>query len=265
MNILDRIVAQKRQTLAAQQAAVPVSVLERSPYFERDPYSLRAALLHPQELGIIAEFKRHSPSQGDLNTTASPAVVPAGYLASGASAVSILTDAPFFKGQNADVEAARPTHHSPILRKDFIVSEYQILEAKAIGADAILLIAECLTAREVAELAAFAERLGLDVLLEIHSADQLAKLSPAVTVVGVNNRNLKTMAVDVRTSLDLLEQIPRDFVRISESGISAPETIVTLRQAGFQGFLIGEAFMKTPDPVAACAAFTAAVHQRLRP
>ena len=179
----------------------------------------------------------------------------------GASALSILTDEKFFKGSNADLTEARKFNFCPILRKDFVVDEYQIIEAKSIGADAILLIAECLEKDEIAQFAKLAKSLGLEVLMEVHSKDQLSKICPDLDLIGVNNRNLGTFEVSVQTSIDLFDHIPSDFVRISESGISEPKTIRELKAVGFDGFLIGERFMGTGEPGRACRGFVGEVRE----
>jgi indole-3-glycerol phosphate synthase len=248
MNILDKIVAHKHLEIAERSAKTPIGVLEQSPYFTRRTYSLRDSLLNPARTGIIAEFKRRSPSKGDINILADVATVTKGYAQAGASGLSILTDEQFFGGSNTDLKAGREANQIPVLRKDFIVHDYQVYEARAIGADVILLIAECLDAAALRSLAQRAKSLGLEVLMEVHSSDQLAKLCPEVDVVGVNNRNLKTFEVSVQTSLELFEQIPDDFLKISESGINKPQTILELKQVGFQGFLIGEYFMSDTQP-----------------
>jgi indole-3-glycerol phosphate synthase len=248
MNILDKIVARKRVEVDAAKQQRSIQQLEQLPHFERTTYSLSTALADKNDLGIIAEFKRHSPSQGDINIHADVATVTQGYAQYGAAALSVLTDSDFFKGSIKDVQTARAHNSIPVLRKEFIVDEYQIFEAKGIGADVILLIAECLTAQEVATFAKRSKSLGLDVLMEIHSGEQLQKLTPNIDVVGVNNRNLKTFEVDTQTSIELYHQIPDDFLRISESGINDPNTIYDLRRQGFDGFLIGEYFMRAEQP-----------------
>lgn len=248
MNILDKIVAHKQVEIAERSAQTPINVLEQSPYFHRPTFSLRESLLHPERTGIIAEFKRRSPSKGDINTQANVATVTTGYANAGASGLSILTDEQFFGGSSADLMVGRAVNSIPVLRKDFIVHDYQVYEARAIGADVILLIAECLEAVQLRNLARTAKSLGLEVLMEVHSADQLAKLCPEIDVVGVNNRNLKNFQVSVQTSIDLFDQIPDEFLKISESGINNPQTILELKQVGFQGFLIGEYFMSDEQP-----------------
>lgn len=255
MNILQKIIAHKRQWIDQRKSLYPVALLEQSIYFQNAVVSLREYLLRPDKSGIIAEFKRKSPSKGMINPYAQVEEVSIGYMQAGASALSILTDQTFFGGQNEDLQIARKFNFCPILRKDFIIDPYQIFEARALGADAILLIAEVLSAEKVHSLASLARSLGLEVLLEIHSAQQLPKICPEVTIVGVNNRNLEDFSVHIDTSLALFEQIPSSFTRISESGISSPEAILQLRQVGFEGFLIGEHFMNASDPAKACRQF----------
>lgn len=252
MDILDKIMAFKQQEVSERKLRLPIKTLEQSPLFGRDVISFRSALENEDSIGIIAEFKRKSPSKGLINGTAVVEEVTSGYIQAGASALSVLTDEHFFGGCNENLTRARKVNQSPILRKEFILDEYQLIEAKALGADVILLIAECLDKKRVNELARFAKSLGMEVLMEIHSADQLEKINPNLDVVGVNNRNLKNFTVSIDTSLGLFEQIPNDFVKISESGLSSPDSIITLKKAGFQGFLIGEYFMKQPDPGLAC-------------
>ena len=171
----------------------------------------------------------------------------------GASALSVLTDSHFFGGKNTDLTEARKFNFCPVLRKDFIIDEYQLIEAKSIGADAVLLIAECLDKAQFEKLALTAKSLGLETLMEIHSVGQLVKLNEKIDIVGVNNRNLEDFTVDINNSIGLSDAIPKEFIKISESGINNAESIVELQQAGFQGFLIGEYFMKKADPPKACA------------
>lgn len=255
MNILDKIITHKVKEVVQRKESQPIAELERSPFFGRETISLKQALLQKNASGIIAEFKRQSPSAGVINDQVLVEEVTRGYVQAGASGLSVLTDTEFFGGRNEDVQVARVLHKIPILRKDFIVDEYQILEASAIGADVILLIAECLDKEQVVQLSAFAKKLGLDVLMEIHSAEQLDKLNPNIDIVGVNNRNLKTMETSLAASFELAEQIPAEFVKISESGISNPQAIVALRSHGYRGFLIGENFMRTANPGEACKEF----------
>lgn len=256
MTILDKIIARKREEIAAAKAKISFGELERSPLFNRDCHRLRDFVVAKDRTGIIAEYKRASPSKGVINDQSSVSEVVKGYVASGASAISVLTDHDFFKGNLADLKQARDVVNVPLLRKDFMVDEYQLLEAKAYGADIILLIAAALSAEEVARLTKFAKQLGLNVLLEVHNEEELmANLLEEIDAIGVNNRNLKDFSVSIDHSLALVDKIPDHYIKVSESGISAPDTINQLKKAGYNAFLIGENFMKTIDPVAAINAF----------
>lgn len=255
MTILDKIVAHKYQEIAERKSLVPTKKLEKSIYFKTPSVSLKKYLLREDKMGIIAEFKRHSPSKGDINPYAKVEEVTIGYMQAGASALSILTDTKFFKGKSEDLIEARKFNFCPILRKDFVVDEYQVLEAKSIGADAILLIAECLEKEQLQQLAKTAKGLGLEVLMEIHSEEQLDKYCDDIDVIGVNNRNLKTFEVSIQNSLRLIDKMPAEAVKISESGINDPNAVYELKRAGFQGFLMGEHFMKTASPHQTCAGF----------
>lgn len=254
MNILDQIIAHKRTEVTERKSLYPTKLLEKSIYFQSPTVSLTKYLLRPDKVGIIAEFKRKSPSKGTINPYVSVERTSIGYMQAGASALSILTDTQFFGGKNDDLTTARKFNFCPILRKDFTVDEYQIVEAKSIGADAILLIAAVLSPAEVKSLATFARSLQLEILLEIHNRQELeANLDAPVDAIGVNNRNLKDFTVDVNVSKELAAHIPPSFVRVSESGISNVETIAELRQYGYQGFLMGEAFMSHSRPEKACS------------
>lgn len=253
-NILDTIVQHKIGEIEKAKAAVSTAQLERYPFFTRKTLSLQQSLLDPSLTGIIAEFKRRSPSKGVFNATADPAVITKAYTHAGASGLSVLTDEHFFGGSKDDLIQAR-ANNIPVLRKDFMVDEYQILEAKAIGADVILLIAACLTPGQVRSLAAFAKSLALEVLLEIHHEDELNHICEEVDLVGVNNRDLKTFTVNINSSIQLGSKIPFNKHKISESGISDVHTIALLKKYGFKGFLLGEAFMKEDDPSVAFAKF----------
>lgn len=255
MTILDKIIAHKRLEVAEQQSKVPISELEKSPLFQRPVLSLSTALRRPDMAGIIAEHKRKSPSKGIINAKVTVEEVTTGYVQAGASALSVLTDEQFFGGKNEDLLIARSLNEVPILRKDFTIGKYQILEAKAIGADAILLIAAVLTPAEVRQLSSFARSLGLETLLEIHDHSELGHICDTVDAVGVNNRNLADFSVDVRRSLELATHIPNEFVKVSESGLNDPANVLELRSVGFQGFLIGESFMKMDETGEACADF----------
>ncbi|MBO9727734.1 MAG: indole-3-glycerol phosphate synthase TrpC [Chitinophaga sp.] len=259
-NILAEIVAHKHIEVAARKLQRSTADLEQAPGFARETLSLRHFLQQPGKTGIIAEFKRRSPSKGLINGDVTVQQVTTAYTRYGASGLSVLTDEKYFGGSSDDLQQARSFNQIPILRKDFVIDEYQILEARAIGADVILLIAECLEAAEVARLATFAHNLGLEVLLEVHSEAQLEKVTEHTHLVGVNNRDLITFQVDFNRSCELAPKIPADKVKVAESGINDPAAIVTLKAAGFQGFLIGEHFMKQEDPARAFENFVQTLH-----
>tara|TARA_B110000879_G_scaffold79726_1_gene110843 strand:- start:364 stop:1152 length:789 start_codon:yes stop_codon:yes gene_type:complete len=257
MTILDKIIAFKKKEIAKIKAEVSVKKLVESPNFSRQPLSLKKSLLSVGSSGIIAEFKRQSPSKGIINDKATIAEVTNGYLDANVAAQSILTDTSFFGGTMADLMEARVINQQkPILRKDFIVDGFQIVEAKAIGADVILLIAACLTAEELKNYGNLATDLGMEVLYEVHVQEDLDKINHLENkIIGINNRNLKTFDVDLEHSIKLAGQIPDSCVKVSESGISDPRIITGLKEYGFQGFLIGENFMKEENPGAACLKF----------
>ena len=254
MDILEKIIKHKRKEVEILKKQLTSRDLEQSLYFDRETVSLKENVLSKKG-GIIAEFKRKSPSKGVINGVAKPEEVVPLYEKAGVAGTSILTDEEFFGGTVNDIIKVRPEVQIPILRKEFIIDEFQILQAKSIGADAILLIAECLTPAEVKQYAQFAKRLNLEVLLEIHSAEMLDHICPELSLVGVNNRNLKNFEVSIQSSIDLYDQIPSEFAKISESGVSNIKEIHTLQQIGFDGFLIGENFMKTENPGQACIDF----------
>lgn len=248
-DILDEIIAHKRIEIAAQEQNVPISFLEDLLEKNDDMakvHSMKASLA-ASATGIIAEFKRRSPSKDWINRDADAKVIPASYQQAGASALSILTDEHFFGGGLRDIRAARPTVSLPILRKDFIISRYQLLQAKAAKADAVLLIAAALSKEECSTLACEAHKLGLEVLLEMHHEGELDYVNEYVDMAGINNRNLGTFHTDVENSFRMAEKLPADILKVSESGISNPQTVKLLRQEGFRGFLIGETFMKTAN------------------
>lgn len=255
MNILDKIIAHKQKEVAEKKGLYPVKLLERSAFFASPPVSLRKYLLRNDKAGIIAEFKRKSPSKGMISKYADVERTSIGYMQAGASALSVLTDSEFFGGKNEDLNIARKFNYCPILRKDFIIDEYQVIEARSIGADIILLLANVLSVSEIRRLAEFARSLGLEVLLEIREESELAAINEFIDAVGVNNRNLKNFTVNISQSFDLAHKIPDDFVKISESGLDSAKTIHELKDAGFKGFLIGEAFMKYSRPEIACGNF----------
>lgn len=256
MHILDKIIQHKLQEVEQKKSLFPQKLLEQSIYFETPSVSMKKYLLREDRWGVIAEFKRKSPSKGPINPHASVERVSIGYMQAGASALSVLTDEHFFGGKNEDLITARKFNFCPILRKDFIIDEYQILEAKSIGADVILLIAAALEQDTTKALAAFAKSLGLEVLLEVHNLSELEQhISQHVDLIGVNNRDLKTLKVNVATSKQLAAHIPDDFIKVSESGIQDAETIGELREFGFKGFLIGQNFMAHSRPEKKCREF----------
>ena len=248
MNILDKIVIDKRKEVNLRKSLIPIRQLEQSVLFERQTYSL-AQNLRVSKSGIIAEHKRRSPSKSVINQDLNVQDVSRGYENAGVCGMSVLTDVKYFGGAIDDLLIARASCNLPLLRKEFIIDEYQILEAKAYGADVILLIAAILTKAEIKQFSEFAKRLNLDVLLEVHNEEELHKsIMPSLDMLGVNNRNLKTFEVSLETSKLLSDQIPNDFVKVSESGISSVDAIKELQPYGYQGFLIGENFMKTDNP-----------------
>lgn len=265
MTILDTIIARKRDEIAERKAAVSEDDLRNSPLFNRPVNSARTAILDPDSTGIISEFKRKSPSKGIINDQAGVAETTLGYVTAGAAVLSVLTDEPFFGGTPADLQAARVANpQTPILRKDFVVDTYQLLEAKAWGADLVLLIAAYLTPDQVRFLSEYAQSLGLEVLLEVHDADELQRsLCNSVDLVGVNNRNLKTFVTDIDTSVQLAGLIPDRYVKVTESGLHDADTMVRLHEAGYQAFLIGEAFMKTTNPALALSQLVTDYRQQL--
>lgn len=254
MNILEQIIESKRKEVAERKKECSAEVLEKGRFFQRATYSLRHFISDPTKTGIIAEYKRKSPSKGIINDRDSVESVTRMYTAYGASGISVLTDHAFFGGSLDDLVAARD-NDVPLLRKDFMIDEYQLVEAKAFGADVILLIAACLTQAEVKQLASVAKQLELEVLLELHQEKELDHICPEVDLVGVNNRNLKNFEVDLEHSVRLGEKIGNGFVRIAESGINDVRNIRYLKQHGFDGFLIGEYFMKQQDPGSAFKEF----------
>ncbi len=265
MNIIEKIVSHKRLEIARRKEQFPINKLEKSPFFKRQPLSLKKYLLKKDKSGIIAEIKRKSPSRGDINLNISVLSTTIGYVEAGASALSVLTDNEFFGGNNEDLIIARKHNSCPILRKDFILEEYQIVEAKSIGADAILLIASILNPSEVANLTKFAKSLQMEVLLEVHSKTELEDyLIDLVDLVGVNNRDLKSFETRLDKSLGIIELIPTDFVKISESGITTADDVITLKRAGFDGFLIGEIFMKESNPEKACRIFIENLNTKIK-
>ncbi len=255
MTILDKIVADKLREIALKKSVITTTELENATLFSKPTISLSNAL-RQVDFGIIAEHKRRSPSKSNINHSFTVEEVAKGYDKAGVSGISVLTDSKYFGGSLDDLLLARAAVSIPILRKEFIIDEYQILEAKAHGADVILLIASILTKAAIKNLSEFAKSLGLEVLLEVHNLEEVEKsLMPSLDLIGVNNRNLATFEVSLATSKSLSEAIPNDFVKISESGISSVTDAVSLLNYGYKGFLIGENFMKTENPGMSAAAF----------
>lgn len=256
MNILDEIMLHKKAEVAERKSLYPTRLLEQSIYFQSPVVSMKKYVTREDKSGIIAEIKRKSPSKGDINPHVSVERTSIGYMQAGASALSVLTDKKFFGGTNEDLMVARKFNFCPILRKDFVVDEYQIIEAKSIGADAILLIAAALQPTEIISLAKVARSLQLEILLEVHNEKELQdNLQADVDLIGVNNRDLKTFVTDIEISKRLAELIPDEVVKVSESGIENTETIVELKKYGYRGFLMGQNFMQNSRPEKACKEF----------
>ncbi|TPV35448.1 indole-3-glycerol phosphate synthase TrpC [Paucihalobacter ruber] len=255
MTILDKIIFDKHKEVALKKQLIPVKQLEASVLFSRNTLSVTQRIKE-SDTGIIAEYKRRSPSKDTINNALNVYDVAQGYEQAGVCAMSVLTDGKYFGGSLDDLLLARANCQLPLLRKDFVIDPYQILEAKAYGANIILLIAAVLSKDDITNLSKFAKSLDLEVLLEVHNLDELHKsIMPSLDLIGVNNRNLKTFEVSLNTSKELSTEIPDDFVKISESGISNIEAIKELKTYGYQGFLIGENFMKTNDAGESAATF----------
>lgn len=259
--ILDKIIANKKLEVEQEKQKISLSLLEK----QIDQYTIQKGSfresLANSPTGIIAEFKRRSPSRDWIHKDALVANIIPSYSAEGASAISVLTDYNFFGGTLSDLSEAATLTSTPLLRKDFVIDEYQLYQAKLSGASAILLIASALTQEENKQLASKAKELNLDVLLEIHNEQELNYIHDSVDVVGINNRNLGTFVTDVQISFELGHKIPNEFLKISESGISDPQTVIDLRREGFKGFLMGENFMKTDNPGEALNHFIKALKQ----
>lgn len=248
MNILDKITADKRKEIDLKKSLIPIKQLEKLVLFERETISLSERLKNSAS-GIIAEHKRRSPSKATINQNLNVQDVAKGYENAGVCGMSVLTDSKYFGGSLDDLLIARASCNIPLLRKEFIIDKYQIIEAKAHGADVILIIAAILSKKEIKQYSELAKQLQLDVLLEVHNEEELHKsIMPSIDMLGVNNRNLKTFDVSLKTSKTLSEIIPNDFVKVSESGISSVDAIKELQEFGYKGFLIGENFMKTDNP-----------------
>lgn len=255
MSILDRIITDKKIEVEQRKSVFPVSYWEASPLFGRGTTSLTQQL-RKSDSGIIAEHKRRSPSKQNINSTLTVSEVAKGYEKAGVCGMSVLTDGKYFGGSLEDLNLARAVTQFPLLRKEFIVDEYQIIEAKGHGADVVLLIAAVLTRKEIQHFSELAKSLNLEVLLEVHNLEELQKsIMSSLDLLGVNNRNLKTFEVSLDISRSLAEKIPAEFIKVSESGISEVSAIQNLKTYGYQGFLVGENFMKTDNPGQAAGDF----------
>ena len=261
MSILKKILQQKEKEVWRRKKEVPYRHLEKRAAFDRTPVSLTERLLTPASSGIIAEFKRSSPSKGVIHEDARVAEIVTGYEVAGAAGISVLTDTPFFRGSDRDLEEARDHTSLPLLRKDFIIDEYQIVEARSLGADVILLIAAVLEKEKIKTFTRLAGELQMEVLFEIHELLELIKMPEAPVLVGVNNRDLRTFEVSLGRSVEAASIIPGDRVKVAESGLQDPESIRFLREHGYRGFLIGETFMKEKDPGEACRDFIEKIPQ----
>jgi len=261
---LENIIQNKHREVEERKTLYPLKLLEKSVYFPTKAVSMKAYLRRPDKSGVIAEFKRKSPSKGWINQYASVADVSLGYMQAGASALSVLTDTHFFAGSFDDLNAARNENYCPILQKDFIIDEYQLMEAKSIGADAVLLIAAVLDKKQIISLSIAAHKLGLETIVEVHTAKELEKIPADTDVVGINNRNLNTFKVDIENSEKLLNQLPKALVKVAESGIRSAEEGANLKSMGFDGLLIGEQFMATIDPALACKRFIKKMESQLK-
>lgn len=247
MNILENIVAHKKKEIAAAKALVSIDELAAKVETARKPTSLSNALQNSL-IGIIAEFKRKSPSKGWIHPEADVEEIVSAYSGAGATGISVLADEHFFGASGDDLSRARNQTEIPLLRKEFIIDEYQLYQARALGADAVLLIAAILPEQRAAELTRKAHELGMEILLELHDESELGYILPETDMIGINNRNLATFETDIHRSLKMIDLLPTEKTLISESGLSAPETIYTLRQAGYRGFLMGENLMKGNRP-----------------
>lgn len=246
MNILDQIVARKKEEITKAKSKISIEQLKNSDFFERKTLSLKESIKNGS--GIIAEFKRKSPSKGIINDKFSPEEIVLSYEKFGASGISILTDQDFFGGNFNDITSVRNKINIPILRKDFMVDAYQFYEAKSIGADVVLLIAACLSPAQVSEFTQLAHELHLEVLLEIHTEAELEHYHQNIDLVGINNRNLKDFKVDLQHSVQLKNKLPKGTLSVAESGIYNVEDFKFLREKGFDAFLMGEYFMKNENP-----------------
>lgn len=246
MTILDQIIAKKKEEITFSKRNISIGQLKNSDFFDRTTFSLKETL--KTKSGIITEFKRKSPSKGIINDKSDVLEVAKSYEQFGASAISVLTDYDFFGGNFEDVLNIRNQIQIPILRKDFMIDEYQFYEAKSVGADVVLLIAACLSPNQVLEFTELAHQLNLEILLEIHTEEELNHFNKNIDLVGINNRNLKDFKVDLQHSVDLKNQLPKEVLSVAESGIYNETDFKFLKEKGFDGFLMGEYFMKNENP-----------------
>lgn len=259
MKILEEIVQHKKGEVKSKKELYPIALLEKSPFFDSPCVSLKKYILKPDKSGIIAEFKRKSPSKSNINLYANPEEISISYMQGGASAISVLTDEAYFGAKPNDIEIIRSFNLCPVLRKEFIVDEYQIIEARSKGTDAVLLICEILTKEELQSLNQCAKNLGMEVLIELHGKDQIEKLPPDVDLIGINNRDLKSFTIDFDRSKEMLHLLPKDMIKIAESGLDNLHSVLDLKASGFDGFLIGEHFMKQAQPGEECKRFSEAL------
>lgn len=255
MTVLETILNNKRREVASLKEKISIRDLEKTRLFSEKTLSLSDYLSDSSKTGIIAEFKRCSPSKGMINPSVNIEDVTRGYSIAGASGLSVLTDMEFFGGSCNDLTVTRELNDIPVLRKDFIIDEFQLLESRSAGADAILLIASALDRDQIRDLARLSHSLDMEVLLEVHSPDEIEKVNEYVNIIGVNNRDLRTFKIDTGTSFEMIEKVPHSFLKISESGLTSPGIIKELREAGYDGFLIGSLFMSAGDPVSAFVDF----------
>ena len=255
MSILENIIADKQTEVQQNKNLYPIALLEKTEAFSSPTVSLKKYLKKKDKNGLIAEFKRKSPSKGIINKYAKVEDTSIAYMQAGASAISVLTDEKYFGGKNKDLETIRHFNYCPILRKDFIVDPYQIIEARSIGADAILLIAAVLTAAEIKEFSELANNLGMETILEIHDVKELNKGIGKADIIGFNNRNLHDFTCHYTNAIKAFNQLPKDLLKIAESGINTAKEAYELKQAGYDGFLIGQQFMEHSNPGFACAQF----------
>lgn len=256
MSYLDTIIQHKRQEVALRASLYPEKLLQQSLFFSTGTVSLAHYLERKDKTGIISEFKRASPSAGMINTEAPVAETTVAYMQAGSSALSILTDEKYFNGSLRDLQKAREMNYCPILQKDFIISPYQLIEAKAYGADAVLLIAAVNTKQQLKDLHSQAYDLGLEVVTEIHDAKELEKVPAKASLIGVNARDLTTFKVSIEQQLAIIKEVPSNCLAIAESGIRKPEDIIALETAGYKGFLMGTLFMEESQPGKACKRFS---------